>query len=149
MKKFDVDTIHAEAHDQYGALCYRATPSGRVEVLLITSRDTGRWVIPKGWPMAKRKPAKAALREAYEEAGAEGKVTSVPAGIYTYRKLLPGGIGVPCVVTVFPVKVDKLCDSYPERDQRTRRWLPPDEAATMVDEPELAEIIRNFVPPSG
>ncbi|MEN9850080.1 MAG: hypothetical protein RL128_243, partial [Pseudomonadota bacterium] len=61
------------ARTQYGALCWRMH-RGKVEVLLITSRDTGRWVIPKGWPIDGLAPAQTAAREAWEEAGVEGDI---------------------------------------------------------------------------
>lgn len=148
MKKFDVSRLTGdEVHEQLGALCYRVDAEGRVEVLLVTSRDTGRWVIPKGWPMPKWPAARAACREAFEEAGVEGRVHDAPAGIYTYRKVIAAGLSLQCVVTVFPVEVTKLTRRYPERCERDRRWFAPDEAAGLVQEPELASLLRNFRPP--
>ncbi|PWR04672.1 NUDIX hydrolase [Meridianimarinicoccus roseus] len=133
------------ARSQYGALCYR-TKAGKVEILLITSRDTGRWVVPKGWPVKGQTPAGSATVEAFEEAGVQGKTLPVCAGLYTYDKGVPGGEALPCVVALYPVKVKKLRRRYPESGQRTRKWVSRKRAAEMVNEPELAEILRNFDP---
>lgn len=140
---------------QYGALCYRMAAAGGaadgaaggVEILLITSRDTGRWVLPKGWPMPGRTGPQCALREAFEEAGVEGRLCDGLVGVYPYVKTLAPDAGVTCVVSVYAVAVDRLRHSFPERGQRARTWFPQDEAARRVAEPELAEIIRGFVPP--
>jgi 8-oxo-dGTP pyrophosphatase MutT (NUDIX family) len=130
---------------QYAALCYR--PSGRDthEVLLITSRDTGRWIIPKGWPMKGRSGAESALREAFEEAGVEGRLSSTPIGVYSYDKILPDGVR-PCIVTVYPVEVTQLSKDFPEKGQRARKWFTPRKAAEKVNEPELRALIETFDP---
>jgi hypothetical protein len=91
---------------QYGALCFRRSPTtDAIEVLVITSRDSDRWVIPKGWPMKWRKPHEAAAIEAWEEAGVRGEVHKKPVGRYTYLKELDNGDVVPCVVDVFKIAV--------------------------------------------
>ena len=130
---------------QVGALCWRRTTKG-LRVLLITSRDTGRWVIPKGWPMRNRTEAEAAAREAYEEAGVSGDIDARSIGVYTYRKMLGPSRALPCVVRVFPLQVRALLKRYPETGQRRVRWLSPAKAARRVTEPELTEIIRAFDP---
>jgi 8-oxo-dGTP pyrophosphatase MutT (NUDIX family) len=117
----------------------------RPEILLITSRDTGRWVIPKGWPMADLCPADAAAREAWEEAGVEGRAGDA-LGFFAYRKGLPGQVAVPCVVEVFAMRVDRLADRYPEKGQRRRKWFSPEKAAKKVDEPGLRALILGFAP---
>ena len=75
---------------QYGALPYRVTKTRGIEYLLVTSRETGRWIIPKGWPIEGMKPAKTAAREAYEEAGVRGTVSDKAIGNYSYKKELRG-----------------------------------------------------------
>ena len=130
---------------QFGALCWRRR-DGEVQVLLVTSRGSKRWIIPKGWPQDRTTPAKAALAEAWEEAGVEGKVRPVCLGIYSYNKELVAGSEVPCVVAVFPVQVKKLHAGYPERKERRRKWFPLKKAAEKVDEPELAMLLANFDP---
>lgn len=82
---------------QYGALCFRRTEGATIEVLVITSRDTGRWIIPKGWPMKRKNPYEAAAIEAWEEAGIRGAVRKKPVGRYTYLKELDHGDVAPCV----------------------------------------------------
>jgi 8-oxo-dGTP pyrophosphatase MutT (NUDIX family) len=130
---------------QVAALCWR-TVGERVEVLLITSRDTGRWIIPKGWPMKGRSDAAAALREAYEEAGVQGEVAPEPLGHFHYVKVTDPGHGLPCGVAVYAVRVTQLRDRFPENDQRRRKWFAPERAALKVDEPELRALLRRFSP---
>lgn len=136
----------SDARMQYGALCWRRAATG-IEVLLITSRDTGRWVIPKGWPMAGLAPEAAAAQEAWEEAGVTGQVNPVCLGRFGYMKLLATDATVPCAVGVFGLKVTSLADKYPEMKERNRRWVSLDEAATLVDEPDLGRLIAGFSPP--
>ncbi|HEX9859077.1 MAG TPA: NUDIX hydrolase [Paracoccaceae bacterium] len=129
---------------QYGALCWRRI-GDRLQVLLITSRETGRWVIPKGWPIAGLSPEASATREAYEEAGVEGQASARCVGFYTYDK----GLGkpqaprptVPCIVAVYPLKVTALQDRYPECRERRRKWFSPQKAARKVAEPELQALL--------
>ncbi len=127
---------------QVAALPLRQDEAGRVQVLLVTSRDTGRWVLPKGWPMKGKKPHRAAEREAYEEAGLIGKVRKVPLGTYSYEKRLGTGSSVPCNVTVFPLRVEYHRDRWPEMNERERRWFSPDEAAQVVAEDGLRHLLR-------
>lgn len=136
------------ARMQYGALCWRRARSG-LEVLLITSRDTGRWVIPKGWPMPGLAPEAAAAQEAWEEAGAQGEVNPLCIGRYGYQKCFAAEAQVPCAVAVYGMKVTELADSFPEAAQRHRRWFPAGMAATLVNEPDLAGLIGRFVPPAS
>lgn len=131
---------------QFAALCFRGKGSG-TEVLLVTSRTTKRWIVPKGWPMAGMTPVEAASREAWEEAGVKGRISTTCAGIYSYTKILEEeGDNLPCVVAVFALKVDKIADDFPEREERRRKWFSLKAAATKVDEPELAQLILNFQP---
>lgn len=131
--------VEADSRSQFGALCYRKV-AGVVEVLLITSRGTGRWIVPKGWPVRGQTPAGSALIEAYEEAGVRGVVHPVCLGIFTDSKADPR------TVAIFPVRVKRLLSKYPEMGERKRKWLPLAEAADAVDVPELGEIIRSFDP---
>lgn len=131
---------------QYGALCWRMGEAG-VEVLLITSRDSGRWLIPKGWPMRGLAPEAAAAQEAWEEAGVEGVLNPVSLGRYGYHKALSPESKVPCAVAVYGLRVVRVAEQFPEVTQRRRQWFPPEVAADLVQEPELARIILDFVPP--
>jgi 8-oxo-dGTP pyrophosphatase MutT (NUDIX family) len=114
---------------------------GRVEVLLITSRDTGRWVIPKGWPMQDRSSAAAAAQEAWEEAGVKGDVTDAAIGAFGYDKVLKPGKSVPCRVDVFSLRVAELKRKYPEDKMRSRKWFKHSKAARLVAEPELRGLL--------
>ncbi len=135
-----------EARSQFGAICYRIR-EGRVQILLITSRRRGRWVIPKGWPMHDETPAGAAAMEAFQEAGAVGKLSHSVLGFYAYAKRNKDGGGTtPCVVAVFPLRVSQLVKDYPEKSQRKRKWFPQAKAADLLDEPELARMVRDFDP---
>lgn len=130
---------------QFAALCYRVTRD-KPEFLMITSRGTGRWIIPKGWPEHGKTPAEAALQEAWEEAGVKGRITGPCLGLYSYQKETDDEGVLPCVAMVYPVRVTALKDDYPERGQRKRRWMSAKRAAESVDEPELSRIIKNFDP---
>jgi 8-oxo-dGTP pyrophosphatase MutT (NUDIX family) len=133
---------------QYAALPYRGA-GRRLEILLISSRETRRWVIPKGWPMKKREPPDAAAREAFEEAGVEGEVERTAFGRYSYLKRLADGSDVLCLVEVFPLRVQAEGGEWPERDERTRRWFSPRAAAAAVDEPELKALIARLAERGG
>lgn len=128
---------------QYAALPWRRADGG-IEVLLVTSRETGRWVIPKGWPMRGKARHEAAALEAFEEAGVRGKVRTPSIGSYGYLKRLTGHRVRPVTVQVYPLQVREMLDDWPEKAERTRQWLAPAEAAGRVHEPELASIIRRF-----
>ncbi len=127
---------------QFGALPFRIK-NGKVEILLITSRGTGRWIIPKGWPMDGETPAGSAATEAFEEAGVEGTISHDVLGFYSYTKNHDGQ-RLPCVVAVFPLKVKKQLKSFPEKGQRRRKWVSQKKAAQLVWEPELRRIIKGF-----
>jgi 8-oxo-dGTP pyrophosphatase MutT (NUDIX family) len=133
---------------QVAALCWRMSKRG-LRILLITSRDTGRWVIPKGWQMHNRSDSAAAAREAYEEAGLRGIVSDRSLGLYTYLKAFPRGRRVPCAVRVFALEVTERLKVYPETGQRRIRWFSPEKAARRVAEPELKALIRDFDPHRG
>ncbi len=116
-----------------------------VEVLMITSRDTGRWVVPKGWTMKGLKPWAAAAVEAMEEAGAKGHIAREIFGTYGYDKILDDGSTQPCNVRVYPMVVERLKSDWKEKDERTRKWFPLSEAAALVDEPELANMLERLL----
>ena len=125
---------------QFGALPWRMTTS--LEIFLVTSRETGRWVIPKGWPIKGLTPWAAAAREAMEEAGVIGEIAEAALGAYSYVKFLKDGQGQPCKVRVFPLKVTQQLEDWPEKHQRIAKWFLGDEAASAVQEPGLARLIR-------
>ena len=128
---------------QVAALPFRRGPNG-VEIMLITSRETRRWVIPKGWPMKAFDPGGTAAQEAFEEAGLVGDPGRRPLGVYHYDKRLRSGRAQHVRVMVFPLKVREERDIWPEMVERERRWTTPAEAAGMVDEPELQALLARF-----
>jgi 8-oxo-dGTP pyrophosphatase MutT (NUDIX family) len=132
---------------QYAALPYR-TPDA-LEVLLITSRETGRWVLPKGWPMKGKKPHVCAAREALEEAGVKGRVGKSAIGCYRYVKRLPENGTIPCSVDVYPLMVERQLKRWPEQGQRALAWFSAANAAALVDEGELASLIEAFAATLG
>ncbi|QQM31056.1 NUDIX hydrolase [Martelella lutilitoris] len=132
------------ARVQIAALCHREGVDGP-QVLLITSRTTRRWIIPKGWPVTGTDGAGTALQEAWEEAGVK------PAdrdhrwlGRYRYKKIVGGELPVTTDVHVYAVRVETLLDSFPEMDERKRAWMTPEDAARAVQEPELKTILKDF-----
>ncbi len=130
---------------QVAALCTRAGQGGGPsEVLLVTSRGTGRWILPKGWPMTGRTLAEAAAIEAWEEAGVRGRAEAEPLGSYRAKKVTEDGSALPCRVQVFRVRVEDLADDFPEAGQRHRRWMPAGVAAGLVCEPDLCELLRRL-----
>lgn len=129
---------------QYAALPYRQRQDGEVQVRLITSRETRRWVLPKGWPMKGVAPHKAAAREAFEEAGLIGSTSRSAVGLYTYEKRLSSTRSVTCDVLVFPMKVKRYLKKWPERSQRIGFWFTIESAAAAVQEEELRDLILRF-----
>lgn len=132
----------AEIADQIAALPVHWDNKGKLRVLMVTSRDTGRWVMPKGWLMDGKKPWQAAKIEALEEAGATGFISDKPIGHYHYIKRLGRGRKLRCRVVVYPMMVDKLKRRWKERKQRKRHWFSLRKAARLVKEPELTELLN-------
>ncbi len=135
-----------EPRGQSAALPWRFGSDGEVEVLLITSRETRRWVIPKGWPMKGLKSPECAAREAYEEAGLEGEIRKKKLGVFHYEKRLRSGRVQPVKVSVYALKVTGQHETWPEQGQRDFLWCPAADAALQVDEPELRILIAGFKP---
>ncbi|QCO55302.1 NUDIX hydrolase [Pseudorhodobacter turbinis] len=141
-----------EVYSQFGALCWRIGKNG-AEVLLISSRETGRWVIPKGWPMKGRSGAEAAEIEAWEEAGVKGRIAGDKLGQFTYEKVIKRDTkkehAQACTVDVFPLEVAKLANDFPEHRQRRRKWFAPQDAARKVREAGLKALLSTFAPPAS
>ena len=132
---------------QVAAMPYRRRDD--LEILLVTSRETARWVIPKGWPMTGKTPRESAACEAFEEAGVAGAMGDAALGEYNYIKFIKNGEGLPCRVTVFALAVEQESDSWPEQHQRSLCWFPWLLAADAVHEPGLKAIIRDFAEQLG
>jgi 8-oxo-dGTP pyrophosphatase MutT (NUDIX family) len=127
---------------QYAALPYRQKGKSSTEVLLVTSRDTGRWIIPKGWPLKGKPPHKAAAREAREEAGVIGTINRRAIGSFSYEKRLKSGRVIVCEVKVFGLQVKQHEENWPEKGERKVKWLSRTRAAKTVRDRGLGAIIR-------
>jgi 8-oxo-dGTP pyrophosphatase MutT (NUDIX family) len=136
--------LDREPRSQAAALPWRRGAEG-VEVLLVTSRETRRWVVPKGWPIRGLKAPQTAAREAYEEAGVKGSMAK-KVGVFHYDKRLASGRVQKVRVGLYPLKVDSEDQAWPEAEQREKLWTSPAEAADLVQEPELAALLRGFAP---
>lgn len=136
--------------DQAAALPFRLLPGvanmngDAIDILLVTSRDTGRWVLPKGNIEPGETGETAAAREAAEEAGATGPVDDRALGTYVYAKRAADGSESALTVAVYPLRVRDLADDWSERKQRDRRWFSRADAANAVDEVELSALIARF-----
>jgi 8-oxo-dGTP pyrophosphatase MutT (NUDIX family) len=130
---------------QAGVIAYRIR-DGKVQVLLMTSRDTGRWIIPKGNIKARVTPCKAAENEAYEEAGVKGTITgSIPLGFYTYFKKLDSGEARAATVEVYLLRVKDQLKKWPERNERKLSWVSTKEAVGLVEEPGIVPLLLRLV----
>jgi 8-oxo-dGTP pyrophosphatase MutT (NUDIX family) len=128
---------------QMAALCHRGQGEEK-EYLLVTSRDTGRWIIPKGWPIRGLNSNETALQEAWEEAGVKNSTAShQPVGKYSYHKRRSGGYAIPVETLVYSVAVNELAEEFPEVHQRSRKWVSAGQAADLVQEAELKAIFRD------
>src|ERR1700761_6394520 len=129
---------------QYAVLPWRLDERGMRQVMLVTSRETRRWVIPKGWPMKGRKPAAVAAQEAFEEAGLVGTIVGKkPLGSFHYPKRLTNKT-ILCEIRVYLFHVEQQLEVWPEKGQRETKWFDAKEAAELVDEGGLAAIIDRF-----
>jgi 8-oxo-dGTP pyrophosphatase MutT (NUDIX family) len=127
---------------QYGALPYRTSSGQRAEFMLVTSRETRRWIIPKGWPKSGKSPPRSAAHEAFEEAGVLGAIGRQSVGSFSYEKRLKNGRSVECEVRVFPLEVKRQKKEWPERQERQVKWLSASKAAKKVKDPVLSKIIQ-------
>jgi len=129
---------------QVGALPVRRTADGTLHVLLVTTLQTQRWIIPKGWPWPGEHDYTAAAEEAREEAGVLGEPKAVSIGSYTYEKRRSSGL-VPVRVTVYLLEVREELETWPECERRQRAWFTPSEAAAAVQEPELRDLLLRLL----
>ena len=137
-------SVEPGAHErvQYAALPWRNNENG-VEIMLVSSRETRRWIVPKGWPMAGRGGATAAAIEALEEAGLLGVIAEKPVGAFHYMKRFTRGEEL-CRAVVFPLRVVRQRDHWLEKDERETQWFPAAKAAKLVSDRGLGALIRKF-----
>ncbi|MER9347289.1 NUDIX hydrolase [Mesorhizobium sp. M0227] len=128
---------------QVAAIPFRLTPHGDIEVMLVTSRTTRRFIVPKGWPMKGKSGRKAATIEAQEEAGVLGKTLKQPAGTYSYWKRLANRF-VRVDVIVYLLEVSEELADWQEAKRRQRAWLAPADAAMLIDEPDLSTLVKTL-----
>ena len=133
---------------QYGVLAFDIGDDGEPRFLLITSRHSKRWVIPRGNPVPGLSPPQSAAHEAYEEAGITGLVTPEEIGAYDYEKRKKDGSSIPATVHVFPLRATIQSVRFPERHERETRWCTREEAVEAVDEEGLKQLLRDFTPPA-
>ncbi|MFD2052577.1 NUDIX hydrolase [Mesorhizobium calcicola] len=128
---------------QVAAIPFRLNARGDIEVMLVTSRTTRRFIVPKGWPMKGKSGRKAATIEAREEAGVLGKTLREPAGTYSYWKRLANRF-VRVDVIVYLLEVSEELANWQEARQRQRAWLAPADAAMLIDEPDLSTLVATL-----
>ena len=133
---------------QVAALCYRRRKKN-IEILLVKSLGRGNWILPKGWPMEDRSLPKAAALEAFEEAGAKGKIRKKPVGTYRYTKSRKNGELIECEALAYELEVSDIKKTFPESEVRTARWFSKQEAADTVAFKQLRKLIRDFQPPKN
>ena len=138
---------HRRKGKQFAALPYTER-NGEMLVMLVTSRETCRWVLPKGWAEKDLSGPELAAKEAFEEAGLVGKVAAQSVGSYTYPKRLPGGRHLECKVKIFAMHVTHMMEDWPERHQRERRWFTLAQAAMAVEEGDLAALLLQLAAPA-
>ena len=135
----------SDVRTQFAALCWRVK-NDKLQFLLVTSRGSKRWILPKGWPMDGKTPHEVAAIEAWEEAGVDGRTDPRPLGLFSFNKIMDEDEDFPCVAMVYAIKVKSVSNKFPEAGQRKRKWVGRKKAAAMVGEPELARILRDFDP---
>ena len=131
---------------QLAALCYRYK-GDKLQVCLVTTRNTGRWIMPRGWPTHKNTPAQGAAIEAYEEAGVKGIAHPNSIGAYSYDKPMGDGV-MPVMVVVYAIRVTETKKVWPEKKERKRKWMSPKKAAQHMDELGARQIVARFDPTS-
>ena len=129
---------------QYAALPWRRRRGHSVEILLVTTRRTRRWIVPKGWPVDGYSPGECAAREALEEAGVLGVIAAKPIGAFPYRKQRKSGESVRCRVEVFPLQVTQQLRNWPEKSVRETCWCTAEDALTRTSDPGLRRLIAKF-----
>ena len=114
---------------------------GKLEVCLITSRGTGRWIIPKGWPEPGKTLAETAQLEAWEEAGLKGEVAQQPLGECQFARVVDPGVEAVVRLRVFVLVEPRQAKRWPEKGERKLKWLNLEEAAEKVADDGLRALI--------
>ncbi|WP_370932026.1 NUDIX hydrolase [Bartonella sp. DGB1] len=137
-------SVENEYFLQVGAIAYKYI-NNKYEILLVTSKTSKRWIIPKGWPQKNKNLSESALQETIEEAGATGNITQIPVGHYYYEKLSRSKQKSKKIrLDVFGLEVTEIYQDWQERYQRCRQWFTADEAVLIIEQPELAQLVSDF-----
>ncbi|WP_208988552.1 NUDIX hydrolase [Labrenzia sp. VG12] len=128
---------------QIAALCHRMR-EGKVEVLLVTSKSTRRWILPKGWPILSRRAHRTAAIEAFEEAGVTGRVHKNPFASFSSYKGGEAGLKLRTEILVFLVDVESEAEEFPDSAERDVRWVSIKDAVRMTNEPGLIDVFRKL-----
>ena len=115
-----------------------------LEILIVTTRKSKRWIVPKGSPIKRLTPSKSAAREAFEEAGVRGKIGARPLGNFRYKKLADETGGEADCGQGLPSAGEEASAAWPESGQRVAQWVDPDKAISLIREPELRSIVAKF-----
>ena len=134
--------FYKPARLQIAALCMRPGETEN-EILLVSTRDTGRLILPKGWPEADKQDYETAATEAYEEAGVVGKTDPHALGTFSSYKGQSDGSKVPTRVLVFKLQFERQLSKFPELGQRHCLWLPFSEAVNQANENSLKRFLRH------
>jgi 8-oxo-dGTP pyrophosphatase MutT (NUDIX family) len=130
---------------QTGALPWRLKRGGgKIEIMLVTGRGSGRWLIPKGWPIPGKSLSQSAAQEAYEEAGVRGSIDAAPIGAFRHVKQHPLIGEIEVNIYVHSLAVEEHLDDWPERGERDRSWFKLSDAAKQVDSDDLGALILSF-----
>ncbi len=124
---------------QAAAICLRDGAGGGAEVLLIASRGTGEWWLPKGHIESGETSRDTARREAFEEAGVLGEAEQEVIGSFRYRKPL---IDAVYCVEVHLLRVQGQAEVVAAGETRRMRWVPLALAARVVGNRELAGLLE-------
>ena len=143
IKKFFSFIFNRPMKLQVGCICYKKEKK-KLKILIITSRNSKRWIIPKGWIKKNLGSIRSAEAEAWEEAGVKGKCYKNTIGFYTYQKIGKNGKGRRCTVKVFALKVREQLNDFPEKNFRTLRWITPEKSHKFIENKELVQVLENF-----
>ena len=124
--------------EQSAVIPYRIK-SGKLELLLITSLKKKNWIIPKGFVEKGMSPQESAVKEAFEEAGVDGKIPTSFVGFYFQEKW-----GGNCRIEVYAMLVENVYDTWPEKELRDREWFPAKKAVLNIHNNSLKDLVKKF-----
>ncbi len=129
---------------QIAALPFYDNPGGGVDICLVTSRGSGRWIIPKGNPIRGLAPHEVAAQEALEEAGLMGHVDERCIGTFKFDRIR-NGRDTTCRVDVYALRVERQMQTWTEMHERSVLRCNVKTALSLVSVPNLATLINRYV----